>query len=144
MNKKAVGFAVLSAAVLGGTAACAGQKPDAAAATAAFDGLSQGFAACAAKIDSGDPSTGIALTGSTEQTVAQPGAQCWSLLAARPGTPTPNGGTLDHDCFARSGDVIEEIHLGDDEVGTFTTQSLTTGDATLIPELQHDLGAYSR
>lgn len=116
--------------------------PDAAAATAAFNGLAGDFATCATKATGVDPSTGTNLTGTTQQTLSQNDARCWSLLAAGKGTKSANAGTLDHDCFVHSGTVIEEVHLEDNEDGSFTTQSFTAADAGLVPLLQQDLRAY--
>ncbi|MBR7838800.1 hypothetical protein KDL01_36370 [Actinospica durhamensis] len=113
----------------------------AAEAQAAMDGLAADFAGCAARGTGTDPTTGSSLVATTERTVAQSGAECWSLLFSGRSS-TRNGGTLDHDCFVRSGDVIEEVHLHDNEDGSFTTQSFAAVDSTLISELRQDLRAY--
>ncbi len=114
---------------------------DAAEARSAMEGLAGDFASCAAKLTGTDPTTDGYIVGSTEQTLAQSGAQCWSLLGTGK-TPTANGGSVDHDCFVQSGNVIEEVHLLINQDGSFATQSFTAIDSTLVPELQHDLRAY--
>lgn len=113
--------------------------PNAADATAAMNGLAGDFAGCATHTTGVNPSTGMHLTGSAEQTAVQPDAQCWSVLAAS----TQRGADfLDHDCFVQSGNVIEEVHLEDNEVVSFSTQSFTATDAGLIPALRQALAAY--
>lgn len=115
--------------------------PNAADADAAMNGLAADFATCKNQVTGTDPTTGTKLVGSIQQTADQAGAQCWSVFAI--GATSASGpGTLDHDCFVQSGSLIELVNVEVNSVPSLSTQSFTTTDTALIPELQHDLQQY--
>lgn len=112
---------------------------DTAEASAAWNGLAASFGACAKQITGVDPTTGQYIVGSARQTLSQPNAECWSVLADnKAGT----SGSIDHDCFVRSGSLIEELNVEEHQVSSFATQSFTSIDATLVPQLQAALADY--
>jgi hypothetical protein len=113
---------------------------DAAQAEAAMNGLTGDFARCKASLTGVDATTGSSLVGETQQTTGTQDAQCWTVLARN---AKSTGGETIHDCFVRSGNVVEEVHVVIHEVATFDDENFPAFDTTLIPELQHDLVAYS-
>jgi hypothetical protein len=115
--------------------------PNATAATAAMNALSADYAACKAQVTGSDPATGTTLAGSVQQTVNDGSAQCWTLLAAQPGSTVANG-TIDHTCFVRSGAMIGTVTVSINQVSSLSTVSFTSSDSTVVPELEQDLAAY--
>ncbi|MCW2934119.1 MAG: hypothetical protein JWM19_5081 [Actinomycetia bacterium] len=115
--------------------------PNATAATAAMNALSADYAACKTQVTGSDPATGTTLAGSVQQTVNGGSAQCWSLLAAQPGSAAANG-TVDHTCFVRSGAMIGTVTVSINQVSSLSTVSFTSSDGTMVPELGQDLAAY--
>jgi hypothetical protein len=115
--------------------------PNAAAATAAMNALSADYASCKTQVTGPDPATGATLAGSVQQTVNNGSAQCWTLLAAQPGSTTANG-TADHTCFVRSGAMIAAVTVSVNQAGSLSTVSFTASDSTVVPELEQDLAAY--
>jgi hypothetical protein len=88
-----------------------------------------------------DPSTGVKLVGSIQQTLAQGDAQCWSVLAV-PDSGKQSPGRLDHDCFVRSGDIVEEFNVEVNEDSSFSSLSFSQTDKTVVAELRTVLEEY--
>jgi hypothetical protein len=112
---------------------------DAAHAADALHGLAADFAACKSQVTGIDATTGHKLVGSTERTAQQGDAECWSVLAL--GTD-PDSDILDHDCFVRSGSIIEQVNVEIRRVPALSTVNFTSPDAVVIGELQQELRQY--
>lgn len=106
----------------------------------AMDGLAADFASCKSQVTAVDPTTGQSLAGSTRQTLARDEAECWSVLAVPADGQHP--GTLDHDCFVRSGSMIEEVNVEVNEVPSLATLDFTHTDTTVVAELEQVLQKY--
>jgi hypothetical protein len=115
--------------------------PNVTAATAAMNALSADYASCETQVTRPDPATGATLAGSVQQTVNDGSAQCWTLVAAQPGSTAANG-TADHTCFVRSGAMIGTVTVSVNQAGSLSTVSFTSSDSTVVPELEQDLAAY--
>jgi hypothetical protein len=108
-----------------------------------MSGLAADFAQCKTSLTGTDASTGTSFVGETQQTLGTQdalGAQCWTVVA-RSAKSTGGGETI-HDCFVRSGNVVEEVHVEINEVATFNDENFPALDASLVPALQTDLEAY--
>jgi hypothetical protein len=79
--------------------------------------LSADYASCETQVTRPDPATGATLAGSVQQTVNDGSAQCWTLVAAQPGS-TAAIGTADHTCFVRSGAMIGTVTVSVNQVGS--------------------------
>ena len=106
-----------------------------------MNALSADYAACKTQVTGSDPATGETLAGSVEQTVGGDSAQCWTLLAAQPGS-TPANGTADHTCFVQSGAISSTVTVSINQVSSLSTVSFAASDSTVVPELGQDLAAY--
>lgn len=113
---------------------------DSTQAAAAMNGLATDFARCKTSLTGVNASTGAHYTGATKQTLDVQDAQCWTVIARN--DSSGSGGETIHDCFVRSGNVVEEVHTEINEIATFNAEDFPSIDAALIPELQHDLQLY--
>lgn len=113
---------------------------DATQAEAAMDGLADSFARCKASLTGIDPSSGSSFVGELQQTLNLQDARCWTVLARN---AKLDGGETVHDCFVRSGNVVEEVHVEINEVAAFDDENFPAIDATVVSQLRQDLAAYS-
>ena len=108
-----------------------------------MSGLAGDFAQCKTKITGVDPTTGASLVGDTQQTLGTQSAvdaQCWTVVARN--VQSSSAGETIHDCFVRSGNIVEEVHVEINQVSTFTDENFPALDATLVPSMQSGLGGY--
>lgn len=101
----------------------------------AFAALPEGYANCKGEISGVDPTTGETVTAQIRQTLDTATAQCWSILV---------GGAIDHDCYVRSGTLVEMTYLEINEVTSFSAYDFGSIDDTDVSQLQQALEAYAQ
>jgi hypothetical protein len=106
----------------------------AADARAALAALPGGYADCKSEISGTDPTTGAAVAGQIQQTVATSSAQCWSILG---------GGAIQHDCYVQSGAVIAAVDVTVHQVSSLSTVSFSSIDSAEVSQLRQALLAYA-
>lgn len=112
--------------------------PDATSAATAWNAIAQGFTTCAGAETGVDPTTGGRVTGTTTRTDSANDAQCWSNVTTATGDPA-GGGTSDHVCLVRQGDVIAAVDVS---VNFGKSAYVSTVDyGVLDSTLLHDLAA---
>jgi hypothetical protein len=115
--------------------------PNAATARSAWDALPADFASCKQQMTGVDPSSGISLIGSVQQTVAEPDAECWSTLTTGTGGSSTSNGDLTHSCFVRSGSLIAAVDVDVHDDGSFSLVDFGPTDASTISALRQALTA---
>ena len=116
--------------------------PSAAAAQSAWDELPVAFAICKKQITGTNPTTGLYLTGSVQQTLGEGDAVCWSTLATPPSSIQNAHGQVMHACFVRSGSLITVVTIQVHDDDSFSEVSFGSIDSATISALRQALSAY--
>ncbi len=118
--------------------------PNQSAATAAWNAVASGFAACA-KFETGHvsgESTNYPSTGTATRLINEPAVQCWTNLAAISNLRPEVTDQLDDVCFVQHGTLISYIDLRFDGPSTLAALDFAALDGTVSSELTQALTAY--
>ncbi|WP_034268569.1 DUF4232 domain-containing protein [Actinospica robiniae] len=115
--------------------------PDATSADSAWNEIQAQFSACATAETKVNPTTGGDQTGATTQTTHANADQCWSNVVTPANNPK-GGGSLDHVCFVRQGNVIAAVDLAVNFSKSAYVSTVAFGslDTTLLQDIDAGLG----
>lgn len=116
--------------------------PSSAAAKSAWNELPVAFSVCKKQITGTNPTTGLYLTGSVQQTLDEGDAACWSTLTTPPSSIQNAHGQVMHACFVRSGSLITVVTIQVHDDDSFSEVGFGSIDSATISALRQALSAY--
>lgn len=116
--------------------------PSSAAAQSAWATLNSDYEACPQQMTGYDPTSGIQLTGSAQQTVNESDAQCWSTLDVSTAQMKDPPGDFMHVCLVRSGSLISAATVLLHQSPSLSPVDFGPLDTAAIAALRQALSAY--
>jgi len=80
------------------------------------------------------------VTGSSQQTVDNGDAVCWSNMTVA--DTDADASTLTHDCFVRSGVLSEEVSVTINQDHSFSTVAFGPADTAAVQAMKQSLAVY--